>query len=121
MRWPLIVWLCLWAGFSIPWVDATSTPHWERVRPPHVQSTSRVKPDHVLNVLFYVPLAPLASLAGWSLPLAVTAGTALSLTAEGLQVFSSDRSPDGNDFIANMAGTALGGALVMYYRRNRQS
>jgi VanZ family protein len=97
----------------------TSTPHWEHVRGPRVRATSRVRPDHVLNVLFYIPFTPLGSTLGWSLPALVAAGTALSATAEGLQVFSSERSPDGNDLVANVIGTALGAGLVLLTRRQR--
>ena len=120
MRWLAVLWLALWAAFSIPWTTATSTPQWERVRPPRVRAASRVRADHVLNVLFYIPVAPLGSSLGWSLPPLVAAGAMLSLTAEALQLFSLDRSPDGNDVIANTAGTTIGAALVLMSRRRRQ-
>ena len=117
MRWPIVTWVCLWALFSVPWTSATSTPQWEHVRAPRVRAQSRVRPDHVLNVLFYVPFAPLGALAGYPLPLLVVAGTGLSLAAEALQLFSRERSPDGNDVVANVGGTALGAALVLMNRR----
>ena len=117
MRRAFVLWLCLWALFSIPWTSETATPQWDRVRPPRVRTTSQIRPDHVLNVLFYIPLAPLGAGLGWSLPISVAAGGALSLTAETLQLFSTKRSPDANDIIANVAGTAIGAALVAINRR----
>ena len=117
MRRAFVLWLCLWALFSVPWTSETATPQWERVRAPRVRTTSQLRPDHILNVLFYIPLSPLGAGLGWSLPLSVAAGGALSLTAEALQLFSTERSPDGNDIIANVAGTAIGAALVILRRR----
>ena len=118
MRWLAILWLVLWATFSIPWTSATSTPQWERARGP--RAGRRVRADHVLNVLFYVPVAPLGSTLGWGLPSLVGAGVTLSLTAEVVQLFSLDRDPDGNDLIANAAGTTIGAGLVLLSRRRRQ-
>jgi VanZ family protein len=117
MRRLMILWLCLWALFSIPWTSETATPQWDRVRPPHVRQTSRLKPDHVLNVLFYVPFAPLGAALGWPLPALVAAGGALSVSAETLQLFSTERNPDGNDIIANVLGTAIGAGIVVINRR----
>jgi VanZ family protein len=119
MRWLLVVWLAAWAIFSFPWMSATSTPHWERVTPPRVRATSRIRLDHVLNLLFYVPAAPIGAALGYSLPACIVAGTTLSLTAETTQVFSLDRSPGANDVIANILGTAVGAILVLLYRRRR--
>ena len=119
MRWPIIVWVCLWLLFSVPWTSATPVPQWEHVRPPRVRAQSRVRPDHVLNVLFYVPLVPLGARLGYSLPGLVLAGATFSVVAEALQLFSLERSPDGNDVIANIGGTALGAGLVFITRRLR--
>jgi VanZ family protein len=112
-----MVWLASWALFSFPWTSATSTPHWDRVEGPRVRWTSRIKPDHVLNLLFYLPAAPLGSTLGWSLPIGVLAASVLSLTAEAVQVFSVDRSPDGNDLVANIAGAIIGALVMVIYRR----
>jgi len=119
MRWLLILWLTAWALFSLPWVSFTSTPHWEHVRPPRVRMASRIRLDHVLNVAFYWPAAPLASALGYPLSAAVATGATLSVVAEGIQVFSTDRAPDGNDVIANLAGTLAGAVSVVAYRRSR--
>ena len=73
----------------------------------------------MLNVLFYVPAAPLGAALGYSLPACVVAGALLSITAEMTQVFSLDRSPGANDVIANILGTAAGAILVSLYRRRR--
>ena len=82
-----------------------------------MRAYSRIKLDHVLNVVFYLPVAPLAAAFGWPLSAGVAAGAAMSAAAEGSQVFSSDRAPNGNDFIANVAGAAAGAAGVWFYRR----
>ena len=121
MRWLRLLWLALWAVFSLPWTSFTSTPHWDRVQPPRVNASSRIRPDHLLNVLFYVPGAPLGSTLGWTLPACVIAGSVLSVTAEAVQLFSVDRDPDGNDVIANIAGTSMGALVVLFYRRRSGS
>ena len=117
MRRLVVLWLAAWALFSFAWMSPTSTPQWNRVELPRVGRTSHIKPDHVLNVLFYIPVAPLASTLGWSLRTGVLAASGLSLTAEAVQVFSLDRSPDGNDFIANVAGATIGALVLLIYRR----
>ena len=76
--------------------------------------------DHILDLLFYVPLAPLGSLVGWSLPTCVLVGGMLSLIAEAVQLFSPDRSPEGNDVIGNVAGTGVGVIAVLLYRRRKR-
>lgn len=95
----------------------TSHPHWERVAPPRIRASSHLRPDNVLNLLFYVPVAPIGIGAGWSLKFCVLGGAAFSVTAEGLQIFSSERNPDGNDIVANVAGTAIGGLSMLLFRR----
>jgi glycopeptide antibiotics resistance protein len=72
---------------------------------------------HVLNVLFYVPAASLVSAIGWPVSAGIVTGAAMSLIAEGVQVFSRDRSPDGNDLVANIGGAAAGAGAVSIYRR----
>jgi VanZ family protein len=119
VRWLLVTWLVAWAAFSVPWTSVTSTPHWDRARPPRIRSTSRLRPDHVLNVLFYLPATPLVAALGYPISAGLIAGAALSLTAEALQLFSVTRAPDGNDLIANMGGTAFGAVGVWLYRRRR--
>ena len=121
MRWWLVTWVVAWAVFSLPWSAPSATPHWERVRPPHVRATSQVRPHHVLNVVFYVPAAPLAAAVGLPLMSGVLAGSALSVAAETAQVFSLDRAPDGNDLVANVSGAVLGAMGVLLYRRTRHS
>jgi len=117
MRWLMVVWLGLWALFSLPWISSTSTPRWERVRPPRVRASSQVRADHVLNVVFYIPLARMASSVGWSLPICMITGVVMSATAEAAQLFSADRAPDGNHFIGNVGGTAAGVLGVVWHRR----
>jgi VanZ family protein len=112
-------WCLLWALFSVPWTTATSSPQWERVRPPRIRWESRLRADHILNVAFYVPVTPIATALGARLTSAVGVGVAFSTAAETLQLFSRGRAPDGNDVIANVAGTALGAALVVHRRRSR--
>lgn len=119
MRWLCVAWLTAWALFSLPWVSLTSTPHWERFRPPRVRAASRIRPDHVLNVLFYLPVVPLGSALGYPLLGSVTTGTAMSASAEIIQLFSTQRAPDGNDLIANIGGTVAGAVGVVLYRRRR--
>jgi VanZ family protein len=82
-----------------------------------VHQHSHIRLDHVLNVVFYLPAAPLAAALGWPLPAGVAAGAALSSVAEISQVFSSTRAPNGNDVIANVAGAAGGAVGVLLYRR----
>jgi VanZ family protein len=118
--WLMAVWIVAWAVFSLPWTSATSTAHWDRIRPPYVRAYSRIRLDHVLNVLFYLPAAPLAAALGWPLSAGVAAGAAMSAVAEGSQVFSSDRAPNGNDVIANVAGAAAGAVGMLLYRRRRR-
>jgi VanZ family protein len=113
-------WFVLWATFSIPWATSSPTPQWDRVRPPRVGPLGRVRPTHVLNFLFYIPVVPLGSRLGWSLPTLVVTGATLSLTAEAGQLFSRDRIPDVNDVILNVAGTLVGAALVYAARRRRR-
>ena len=117
-RWLLLTWLAAWAAFSLPWTSVTTTAHWERVRAPRVRAQSRVRLDHVLNVLFYVPAAPLASTLGWPVSIGVAGGAALSLTAESVQLFSENRAPDGNDLIANVGGATAGAVILVLYRRH---
>ena len=119
MQWLAIVWIALWGTFSIPWTTATSTPHWERVRPPRIRAQSRVRADHVLNVLFYVPVVPIGSRLGRRVTPLVVAGVMLSVTAETMQLFSAERDPDGNDLLANTAGTIIGAAVVLLWRRRQ--
>ena len=121
MRWMAGIWLFVWALFSLPWSSATATPHWERMRAPHVRASSQVRVHHVLNVLFYVPAAPLGSLVGLPLAASVAAASALSVGAEAAQVFSRDRAPDGNDLVANIGGAAIGGLGLLIYRRTRDA
>jgi VanZ family protein len=119
MRWLLPIWIACWVVFSVPWTSATSTPQWHRIAPPRVRSASRIRPDHLLNVLFYVPVAPIASAVPLSLPVCVLAGMTLSLAAEASQLFSLRRHPDWNDLIANTAGTCAGAVLLRMHRRRR--
>src|SRR5688572_14976524 len=120
MRWLMPIWVALWVVFSIPWVSATTTPQWNRIRPPRVRAASRIRPDHMLNVLFYVPVAPIGSTLRLPLQACLLAGSAMSLTAEASQVFSFERNPDWNDVIANIAGTGVGALGVWVYRRRRR-
>jgi VanZ family protein len=113
----MVAWVVTWVAFSLPWTSVSSSPHWDRVAAPRVRATSRIRPDHILNVLFYVPVAPLGAAFGQSLRACIIAGGAFSLTAEAAQLFSSERAPDGNDVIANMAGTTMGAVAVLLYRR----
>ena len=115
--WLTAVWVAVWAVFSLPWSSATSTAHWDRFRAPYVHQHSHIRLDHVLNVVFYLPAAPLAAALGWPLPAGVAAGAALSAVAEISQVFSSTRAPNGNDVIANVGGAAGGAVGVLLYRR----
>lgn len=115
--WLMAIWVLAWAAFSLPWTSATTTAQWDRFTPPYVRSYSRIKLDHILNVVFYLPVAPLGAAFGWPLSAGVTAGAAMSAAAESSQVFSSDRAPNGNDFIANVAGAAVGAAGFFLYRR----
>ena len=112
-----LVWFTAWAVFSLPWTSATSTPHWERVRRPYVHSYSRIRLDHILNLLFYVPVAPLLGALGWPISAGIGMATVMSLTAEGSQVFSEDRAPNGNDVVANIAGAAAGAIGLSFLRR----
>jgi VanZ family protein len=117
----LVAWLTAWALFSLPWTSATSTPHWERVRAPFVHTYSRIRGDHILNVLFYVPAAPLVAALGWPVSAGIGMAIVMSLTAEGSQVFSEDRAPNGNDVVANIAGGAAGAiGWSLFRRRARQ-
>jgi VanZ family protein len=121
MRWLCVAWLTAWALFSLPWASATATPHWERVRPPRVRAASHIRLDHVLNVLFYVPLAPLGAGLGYPLLGSVMSGAVMSVTAETVQLFSTKRAPDGNDLIANLGGTVAGAIAVALYRRRHSA
>jgi VanZ family protein len=120
-HWLLGTWLLLWAAFSLPWTSVSSSPHWERARPPRIRSSSRLRPDHVLNLLFYVPAVPLGAALDCSLPGSVIASAALSIAAEGTQLFSTDRAPDGNDIVANIGGAVIGAIGVLVYRRRSAS
>jgi VanZ family protein len=120
MRVVAIAWLILWAFYSLPFRSFTPVPQWQRVSAPHVGPFRHLKPDHVLNVLFYMPLAPIAVSVGCPLGAAVAVGTGLSLAAEATQLFSTRRSPDGNDVVANIAGTLLGAAIVSARKRSRE-
>ena len=115
--WLTAVWVGAWAVFSFPWTSATSTAHWERFRPPYVRPQSRIRLDHVLDVAFYLPAAPLAAALGWPVAAGVSTGAAMSVVAEGSQLFSSDRAPEGNDLIANVGGALAGSVGVLLYRR----
>ena len=115
--WLLVAWVTAWAVFSLPWTSMTSTANWERFRPPHVRAGSRLRSDHVLNFLFYVPAAPLAAALGWPVSAGVAAAAAISVTAETVQVFSHDRAPDGNDIVANIGGAIAGALAMLLYRR----
>src|SRR5687767_569994 len=115
--WLIVAWVMAWALFSFPWTSMTSTANWERFRPPHVRAGSRLRSDHVLNFLFYVPAAPLAAALGWPVSAGVAAAAAISITAEGVQLFSQDRAPDGNDIVANIGGAIAGAVALMLFRR----
>jgi VanZ family protein len=116
-----VIWLLVWALFSLPWSSPSATPHWERMRAPHVRASSQVRVHHVLNVLFYVPAAPLGSLVGLPLAASVAAASALSVGAEAAQVYSLDRAPDGNDLVANIGGAVIGALGLLVYRRTRHA
>lgn len=113
----ILTWFTAWAVFSLPWTTATSTAHWERVRLPYVHSYSRIRLDHILNLLFYVPVAPLLGALGWPMSAGLGMATVMSLTAESSQVFSKDRAPNGNDVVANIAGAAAGAMGLSFLRR----
>ena len=119
MRLLLAAWLALWAAFSLPWGSLTTAAHWERVRPPRVNSW-RPRAEHVLNFLFYVPLVPIGAGVGFAAAPLVGAGVAFSAAAEAIQLFSTDRFPDPKDLGLNTAGTLLGAGIVTGVRARRR-
>ena len=121
MRWLAAMWIAGWVLFSMPWSAPTADPQWHRARLPRVHSYSRVRPDHVLNVLFYIPVAPIGAAVGLTVSQAVLAGALFSATAETVQLFSRTRAPDGNDLVANVGGAALGALVVVVWRRTRRT
>jgi VanZ family protein len=118
MRALAAAWIVIWALASIPWTSATTHGQWSRVRPPRL-GTMHLRADHVLNFLYYVPVAPIGAALGGPLPALVVAGGLMSATAEAAQVFSHGRNPDANDVIINVGGTVAGAALVYLVRRRR--
>jgi hypothetical protein len=115
MRLLAVAWFILWAMLSLPWNSASTTAQWDRVRPARLASL-RVRVDHALNFLFYVPLVPLGSRLGWSTPASIATGAILSATAETAQLFSTERSPDPKDLSLNIAGTLVGAGLLAAVR-----
>ena len=113
------LWVVAWALLSVPWESSSATPHWHRVGMPRL-GARRLHLDHVANVAFYLPIAPLGVGVGMSLPAAIAAGAGFSSAAEASQLFSTIRHPDANDVILNVGGTVTGATLFAFLRSRRR-
>lgn len=68
--------------------------------------------DVIVNVVLYVPLAVAARAIGWSRSRVLVSGAALSASIELAQLFIIGRHATPVDVLANVAGVAVGIALV---------
>jgi len=78
----------------------------------------------LLNIVLTVPLGMLLSLIGRSLGAVIWAGFLFSVLVEALQLagnvlLNAGRLSDVNDVVANTAGAAIGGAVVLAVRALR--
>lgn len=74
--------------------------------------------DAVKNVFVFLPIGMLLALIGWRLLATLGAALAVSLTIEVTQYVTNwGRTADINDVLTNVAGAALGWALVCAVRR----
>jgi glycopeptide antibiotics resistance protein len=113
--WIPVVWI-----ISFPWTDFTREPQWHRVHAaPFSDPADRLR-DLLLNMMLFVPFG--YSFAGRQEPFAILRATgiavAVSVSAEALQLFSTERFPSGTDVTAAAAG-ALAGAYWARLGRKR--
>jgi glycopeptide antibiotics resistance protein len=72
------------------------------------------------NVVLFVPLGVLVTLAFRAAWIGVTVAAVLSASAELVQVLLPNRTPSARDVLANVLGAAIGAAIVVALRAGRR-
>lgn len=114
LLWIPLVWLV-----SFPWIGFTLQPQWDRVHLIPFADPGDKPQDIIANFLMFVPFG--YSVARRRTPgrgLARAAGLAaiVSITAEAMQLFSTERFPSATDVSVAIVG-ALAGAVSTNYLR----
>lgn len=114
LLWVPLVWLV-----SFPWIGFTLDPQWDRAHPIPLTDPGDKPQDIIANFLLFLPFG--YSVARRRTPgvgLARAAGLAavVSIIAESMQLFSTERYPSGTDVAVAIVG-ALVGALSTNYLR----
>ncbi|HVR72751.1 MAG TPA: VanZ family protein [Planctomycetota bacterium] len=109
-------------GYLLPGESRLPAAYWAGNRPLLVPfrafDRSRVGLlDLAVNLVGFLPLALIATLALGSRALAVLACAAVSITIESAQLFFEDRFSSATDFVLNLAGAVLGASFVPARRR----
>lgn len=116
LLWIPLVWL-----LSFPWIGFTLEPQWHRVHFVPLTDPGDKPRDMIANVLLFVPFG--YSVARRRKPLealrrAAALAAVVSISAEAMQLFSTERYPSATDVSAAILGS-LAGALPSLYVRFR--
>lgn len=116
------LWL-LWIPFvwfiSFPWIGFTLDPQWDRVHLIPFTDEGDKPRDIIANFLLFVPFG--YSVARRRTParaLARAAGLAavVSISAEAMQLFSTERYPSATDVSVALLGSVVGAVATVYFR-----
>ena len=116
------LWL-LWIPFvwfiSFPWIGFTLDPQWERVHLVPLTDPGDKPEDMIANFLLFVPFG--YSVARRRTPLRAlgrAAGLAaiVSVAAESMQLFSTERYPSATDVAVAIVGSLAGAVSTIYLR-----
>ena len=108
LYWIPLVWI-----ISSPWVGFTPEPQWERVHLVPFSDPADKATDVIGNILLFVPFGYSAAGrrgAKRGILVAAAAAAAVSLFAEGSQLFSTERYPSATDVFAAIIGSSFGAA-----------
>lgn len=110
----LTVWIAFVVIIVAPWGRFEDHVHWQRIAlVPFVQGLAQPM-DEILNVLLYLPCGLLLARRGWG-P-ALLAAVLVSAGTEISQAFSHVRFCSGTDLACNVAGAAMGCAMLRLRR-----
>lgn len=115
-----LLWIPLVWFISFPWIGFTLEPQWDRVHLLPLTDPGDKPEDIIANFLLFVPFG--YSVARRRTPLmalgrAAGLATVVSVTAEAMQLFSTERYPSATDVSVAIIGS-LAGAVSTIYLRN---
>lgn len=116
LLWIPLIWL-----LSFPWMGFTLDPQWDRVRLVPLTDPADKPSDMIANLLLFVPFGiSVARRRRPALALARAAGLAaiVSVSAEAMQLFSTERYPSATDVSAAILGSLAGALPTIYLRRS---